>query len=75
MESRAGLPLLLGSERVQVGCYTTLDYIIGDTGIAKGKHFWAFHVEAYSYLVKVGVVSLNKIQKLFHNTHDVSSPR
>ncbi|XP_064901449.1 E3 ubiquitin-protein ligase TRIM36 isoform X1 [Columba livia] len=75
VESRAGLPLLLGSERVQVGCYTTLDYIIGDTGIAKGKHFWAFHVEAYSYLVKVGVVSLNKIQKLFHNTHDVSSPR
>ncbi|XP_009892108.1 PREDICTED: E3 ubiquitin-protein ligase TRIM36 isoform X2 [Charadrius vociferus] len=75
VESRAGFPLLLGSERMQVGCYTTLDYIIGDTGIAKGKHFWAFHVEAYSYLVKVGVVSSNKIQKLFHNTHDVTSPR
>ncbi|NWQ97076.1 TRI36 ligase, partial [Burhinus bistriatus] len=75
VESRAGFPLLLGSERVQVGCYTTLDYIIGDTGIAKGKHFWAFHVEAYSYLVKVGVVSSNKIQKLFHNTRDVTSPR
>ncbi|XP_075266722.1 E3 ubiquitin-protein ligase TRIM36 [Opisthocomus hoazin] len=75
VESTAGLPLLLGSERMQVGCYTTLDYIIGDTGIAKGKHFWAFHVEAYSYLVKVGVVSSNKIQKLFHNTHDVTSPR
>ncbi|NXE81847.1 TRI36 ligase, partial [Cochlearius cochlearius] len=75
VESRAGFPLLLGSERMQVGCYTTLDYIIGDTGIAKGKHFWAFHVEAYSYLVKVGVVASNKIQKLFHNTHDVTSPR
>ncbi|KAM6036004.1 E3 ubiquitin-protein ligase TRIM36 isoform 5-T5 [Theristicus caerulescens] len=75
VESRAGFPLLLGSERMQVGCYTTLDYIIGDTGIAKGKHFWAFHVEAYSYLVKVGVVSSNKIQKLFHNTNDVTSPR
>ncbi|NXJ66894.1 TRI36 ligase, partial [Rostratula benghalensis] len=75
VESMAGFPLLLGSERMQVGCYTTLDYIIGDTGIAKGKHFWAFRVEAYSYLVKVGVVSSNKIQKLFHNTHDVTSPR
>ncbi|XP_030323077.1 E3 ubiquitin-protein ligase TRIM36 [Calypte anna] len=75
VESRAGFPLLLGSERMQIGCYTTLDYIIGDTGIAKGKHFWAFHVEAYSYLVKVGVVSSNKIQKLFHNTHDGTSPR
>ncbi|XP_009945078.1 PREDICTED: E3 ubiquitin-protein ligase TRIM36, partial [Leptosomus discolor] len=75
VESRAGFPLLLGSERMQVGCYTTLDYIIGDNGISKGKHFWAFHVEAYSYLVKVGVVSSNKIQKLFHNSHDVTSPR
>ncbi|NXQ11675.1 TRI36 ligase, partial [Peucedramus taeniatus] len=75
VESRAGFPLLLGAERLQVGCYTTLDYIIGDTGIAKGKHFWAFNVEAYSYLVKVGVVPSNKIQKLFHNTHDVTSPR
>uniref|UniRef100_A0A8C3UX05 Tripartite motif containing 36 n=1 Tax=Catharus ustulatus TaxID=91951 RepID=A0A8C3UX05_CATUS len=75
VESRAGFPLLLGSERLQVGCYTTLDYIIGDTGIAKGKHFWAFSVESYSYLVKVGVVPSNKIQKLFHNTHDVTSPR
>ncbi|NXY09193.1 TRI36 ligase, partial [Pteruthius melanotis] len=75
VESRAGFPLLLGSERLQVGCYTTLDYIIGDTGIAKGKHFWAFHVEAYSYLVKVGVVPGIKIQKLFHSTPDVTSPR
>ncbi|XP_009071181.1 PREDICTED: E3 ubiquitin-protein ligase TRIM36, partial [Acanthisitta chloris] len=75
VESRAGFPLLLGSERLQVGCYTTLDYIIGDTGIVNGKHFWAFHVEAYSYLVKVGVVPSNKIQKLFHNASDITSPR
>ncbi|NWS45873.1 TRI36 ligase, partial [Probosciger aterrimus] len=75
VESRAGFSLLLGSERVQAGCYMTLDYIIGDTGVSKGKHFWAFHVEPYSYLVKVGVVSGNKMRKLFHNTHDVTSPR
>ncbi|XP_062483838.1 E3 ubiquitin-protein ligase TRIM36 isoform X2 [Pezoporus occidentalis] len=75
VESRAGFSLLLGSERVQTGCYTTLDYIIGDAGLTKGKHFWAFHVEPYSYLVKVGVVSSNKMQKMFHNTHDVISPR
>ncbi|KAM3654907.1 E3 ubiquitin-protein ligase TRIM36 isoform 1-T1 [Ammospiza maritima maritima] len=75
VESRAGFPLLLGSESLQVGCFTTLDYIIGDTGIAKGKHFWAFNVEAYSYLVKVGVVPGSKIQKLFHNTSDVISQR
>lgn len=75
VESRAGFPLLLRAERMQFGCYTSLNYIIGDTGIAKGKHFWAFRVEAYSYLVKVGVVSSTKIQKFFHNTHDVTSPR
>ncbi|XP_033928761.1 E3 ubiquitin-protein ligase TRIM36 [Melopsittacus undulatus] len=75
VESRAGFSLLLGSERVQTGCYMTLDYIIGDTGVTKGKHFWAFRVEPYSYLVKVGVVSSSKMQKLFHNTHDVISPR
>uniref|UniRef100_A0A8C2Y7N4 Tripartite motif containing 36 n=1 Tax=Coturnix japonica TaxID=93934 RepID=A0A8C2Y7N4_COTJA len=75
VESRAGFPLLLRAERMQFGCYTTLNYIIGDTGIAKGKHFWAFHVEAYSYLVKVGVVSSTMIQKFFQNTQDVTSPR
>ncbi|XP_025925270.1 E3 ubiquitin-protein ligase TRIM36 isoform X1 [Apteryx rowi] len=75
VESRAGFPLLLGAERIQVGCYTTLDYIIGDTGIAKGKHFWAFHVEAHSYLVKVGVASSAKIQEWLHNPRDVTSPR
>ncbi|XP_019372522.1 PREDICTED: E3 ubiquitin-protein ligase TRIM36 [Gavialis gangeticus] len=75
VESRAGFPLLLGAERIQVGCYMTLDYIIGDTGITKGKHFWAFHVESYSYLVKVGVASSAKIQEWFHNPRDVTSPR
>uniref|UniRef100_A0A8C6ZBF4 Tripartite motif containing 36 n=1 Tax=Nothoprocta perdicaria TaxID=30464 RepID=A0A8C6ZBF4_NOTPE len=75
VESRAGFPLLLGAERIQVGCYTTLDYIIGDTGIAKGKHFWAFRVEAHSYLVKVGVASSTKIQEWLHSPRDVTSPR
>nr|XP_020635690.1 E3 ubiquitin-protein ligase TRIM36 isoform X3 [Pogona vitticeps] len=75
VESRAGFPLLLGAERIQTGCYTTLDYIVGDTGIVKGKHFWAFHVEPYSYLVKVGVASDAKIQEWFHNSRDIISPR
>ncbi|XP_067425458.1 E3 ubiquitin-protein ligase TRIM36 isoform X2 [Emydura macquarii macquarii] len=75
VESMAGFPLLLGAERIQVGCYTTLDYIIGDTGITKGKHFWAFHVEPYSYLVKVGVASNAKLQEWLHNPRDVTSPR
>ncbi|XP_043403141.1 E3 ubiquitin-protein ligase TRIM36 isoform X2 [Chelonia mydas] len=75
VESRAGFPLLLGAERIQVGCYMTLDYIIGDTGITKGKHFWAFHVESYSYLVKVGVASNTKLQEWLHNPRDVTSPR
>ncbi|XP_039222261.1 E3 ubiquitin-protein ligase TRIM36 isoform X1 [Crotalus tigris] len=75
VESRAGFPLLLEAERIQQGCYTALDYIIGDTGVVKGKHFWAFHVEPYSYLVKVGVASDAKIQEWFHNSHELSSPR
>ncbi|XP_074850279.1 E3 ubiquitin-protein ligase TRIM36 [Carettochelys insculpta] len=75
VESRAGFPLLLGAERIQVGCYTALDYIIGDTGITKGKHFWAFRVESYSYLVKVGVASNTKLQEWLHNPRDVTSPR
>ncbi|KFQ31544.1 E3 ubiquitin-protein ligase Trim36, partial [Merops nubicus] len=70
-ESKAGIPLLLVSEGMQVGCVTNLCYIIGDAGISQGKHFWAFRVEAYSYLVKVGVVSGEKIPKF----HDVTSPR
>ncbi|XP_060091570.1 E3 ubiquitin-protein ligase TRIM36 isoform X3 [Heteronotia binoei] len=75
VENRAGFPLLLGAERIQAGCYTTLDYIVGDTGIVKGKHFWAFHVEPYSYLVKVGVASDSKIQEWFNNSRDLTSPR
>ncbi|XP_008112231.1 E3 ubiquitin-protein ligase TRIM36 isoform X2 [Anolis carolinensis] len=75
VENKAGFPLLLGADRIQAGCYTTLDYIIGDTGIVKGKHFWAFHVEPYSYLVKAGVASDVKIQEWFHNSRDLTSPR
>ncbi|MEE6511433.1 hypothetical protein FKM82_017948 [Ascaphus truei] len=75
VESMAGLPLLLGAERIQVGCYTCLDYIIGDTGITRGKHFWAFSLESYSYLVKVGVASDIKLQEWLHNPRDISSPR
>ncbi|XP_066471277.1 E3 ubiquitin-protein ligase TRIM36 [Tiliqua scincoides] len=75
VESRAGFPLLLGAERIQAGCYTTLDCIVGDTGIVKGKHFWAFHVEPYSYLVKVGVASDAKIHEWFHSSRDLTSPR
>ncbi|XP_075035728.1 E3 ubiquitin-protein ligase TRIM36 isoform X2 [Mixophyes fleayi] len=75
VESMAGLPLLLGAERVQVGSYMCLDYIIGDTGITKGKHFWAFAVEPYSYMVKVGVASDIKLQEWLHNPRDISSPR
>ncbi|XP_077200436.1 E3 ubiquitin-protein ligase TRIM36 isoform X2 [Paroedura picta] len=75
VENRAGFSLLLGAERLQAGCYTTLDYIVGDTGIMKGKHFWAFRIEPYSYLVKVGVASDSKIQEWFHNSRDLTSPR
>ncbi|KAM9329646.1 E3 ubiquitin-protein ligase TRIM36 isoform 1-T1 [Gastrophryne carolinensis] len=75
VESVAGLPLLLGGERVQVGCYMCLDYIIADTGITKGKHFWAFCVDPCSYMVKVGVASDIKLQEWLHNPRDISSPR
>ncbi|XP_066567385.1 E3 ubiquitin-protein ligase TRIM36 isoform X1 [Amia ocellicauda] len=75
VESVAGLGLLLGSERVQTGSFVYLDYIIGDTGISRGKHFWAFRVEPYSYMVKVGVASDTKLQEWFHNPRDTSSPR
>ncbi|XP_063820216.1 E3 ubiquitin-protein ligase TRIM36 isoform X1 [Pseudophryne corroboree] len=75
VESMAGLPLLLGAERVQVGSYMCLDYIIGDAGITKGKHYWAFTVEPYSYMVKVGVASDIKLQEWLHNPRDISSPR
>ncbi|NXL94375.1 TRI36 ligase, partial [Alectura lathami] len=75
VRSRAGLPLLLSAEHMHAGCYMALDYIFGDTGITKGKHFWAFRVEANSYLVKVGVLSSTKIQKLIQYVHDMTSPR
>ncbi|KAJ8262730.1 hypothetical protein COCON_G00151870 [Conger conger] len=75
VESVAGLPFLLAAERVQTGGYVCLDYIIGDTGISQGRHFWAFHVLPHSYMVKVGVASDSKLQEWFHNPRDTSSPR
>ncbi|XP_061623891.1 E3 ubiquitin-protein ligase TRIM36 isoform X2 [Phyllopteryx taeniolatus] len=75
VESVAGVAFLLAAERVQTGGYVCLDYIIGDTGISQGRHYWAFKVELHSYMVKVGVVSDTKLQEWFHNTRDTSSPR
>ncbi|XP_049642857.1 E3 ubiquitin-protein ligase TRIM36 [Suncus etruscus] len=75
VESRAGFNLLLSADRIQAGSYITLDYIVGDVGITSGKHFWAFRVEPYSYLVKVGVASSEKLQEWFRSPSDASSPR
>uniref|UniRef100_UPI00398EC86E E3 ubiquitin-protein ligase TRIM36 isoform X3 n=1 Tax=Pristiophorus japonicus TaxID=55135 RepID=UPI00398EC86E len=75
VESVAGFPLLLGAERIVVGSYMSLDFITGDTGITKGKYYWAFRVEPSSYLVKVGVVSDAKLQEWFHSSRDINSPR
>ncbi|XP_043915264.1 E3 ubiquitin-protein ligase TRIM36 isoform X2 [Protopterus annectens] len=75
VESVAGFSLLMGAERIQMGCYTCLDYIIGDTGISKGRHFWAFRIEPHSYLVKAGVASDAKLQEWLHNPRDINSPR
>ncbi|KAL4660864.1 E3 ubiquitin-protein ligase TRIM36 isoform X1 [Arapaima gigas] len=75
VESVAGLAFLLASERIQTGSYVCLDYIIGDTGISQGRHFWAFRVEPTSFLVKVGVASDCKLQEWFHYPRDTSSPR
>uniref|UniRef100_A0A7N8XSQ0 Tripartite motif containing 36 n=1 Tax=Mastacembelus armatus TaxID=205130 RepID=A0A7N8XSQ0_9TELE len=75
VESVAGMAFLLGAERVQTGSYIGLDYIIGDTGISQGRHYWAFKVEPYSYMVKVGVASDSKLLEWFHNPRDTSSPR
>ncbi|XP_004686549.1 PREDICTED: E3 ubiquitin-protein ligase TRIM36 isoform X4 [Condylura cristata] len=75
VESRAGFSLLLAADRIQVGSYTNLDYIIGDVGITKGKHFWAFRVEPYSYLVKAGVASSEKLQEWLRSPRDAASPR
>ncbi|KAF1602610.1 UNVERIFIED_CONTAM: E3 ubiquitin-protein ligase Trim36, partial [Eudyptes pachyrhynchus] len=67
--------VLLAAERIQVGHYTSLDYIIGDVGVTKGKHFWACRVEPYSYLVKVGVASSDKLQEWLRSPRDAASPR
>ncbi|PWA15897.1 hypothetical protein CCH79_00008949 [Gambusia affinis] len=75
VESVAGMAFLLSAERVQTGSYIGLDYIIGDTGISQGRHYWAFKVEPYTYLVKVGVASDTKLAEWFHNPRDTSSPR
>uniref|UniRef100_A0A3P8Q880 RING-type E3 ubiquitin transferase n=1 Tax=Astatotilapia calliptera TaxID=8154 RepID=A0A3P8Q880_ASTCA len=75
VESVAGMAFLLAAERVQTGSYIGLDYIIGDTGISQGRHYWAFKVEPYSYMVKVGVASDTKLIEWFHNPRDTSSPR
>ncbi|XP_061757149.1 E3 ubiquitin-protein ligase TRIM36 isoform X2 [Nerophis ophidion] len=75
VESVAGMAFLLAGERVQTGSYVGLDYIIGDTGISQGRHYWAFRVEPHSYMVKVGVASDTKLLEWFHNPRDTSSPR
>ncbi|XP_072289358.1 E3 ubiquitin-protein ligase TRIM36 isoform X1 [Eucyclogobius newberryi] len=75
VESVAGMGFLLAADRVQTGSYLGLDYIIGDTGISQGRHFWAFRVEPYSFMVKVGVASDSKLLEWFHNPRDTSSPR
>uniref|UniRef100_M4ALL8 Tripartite motif containing 36 n=1 Tax=Xiphophorus maculatus TaxID=8083 RepID=M4ALL8_XIPMA len=75
VESVAGMAFLLSAERVQTGSYIGLDYIIGDTGISQGRHYWAFKVEPYSYTIKVGVASDTKLAEWFHNPRDTSSPR
>ncbi|XP_075955705.1 E3 ubiquitin-protein ligase TRIM36 isoform X1 [Anarhichas minor] len=75
VESVASMAFLLAAERVQTGSYIGLDYIIGDTGISQGRHYWAFKVEPYCYMVKVGVASDSKLLEWFHNPRDTSSPR
>ncbi|XP_035021947.1 E3 ubiquitin-protein ligase TRIM36 isoform X1 [Hippoglossus stenolepis] len=75
VESVAGMAFLLAAERVQTGSYIGLDYIIGDTGISQGRHYWSFKVEPHSYMVKVGVASDSKLLEWFHNPRDTSSPR
>ncbi|XP_068613980.1 E3 ubiquitin-protein ligase TRIM36-like [Brachionichthys hirsutus] len=75
VENVAGMAFLLAADRVQTGSYVALDYIIGDTGITQGRHYWAFKVEPSSYMVKVGVASDSKLLEWFHNPRDTSSPR
>ncbi|XP_047678962.1 E3 ubiquitin-protein ligase TRIM36 isoform X1 [Tachysurus fulvidraco] len=75
VDSMAGMTFLLAADRVQTGSYICLDYIIGDTGISHGRHYWAFRVEPSSYMVKVGVASDSKMSEWFHTPRDTSSPR
>ncbi|XP_008334534.1 E3 ubiquitin-protein ligase TRIM36 isoform X1 [Cynoglossus semilaevis] len=75
VDSVAGMAFLLAAERVQTGSYIPLDYIIGDTGISQGRHYWAFRVDPQSFMVKVGVASDSKLIEWFHNPRDTSSPR
>ncbi|XP_037391853.1 E3 ubiquitin-protein ligase TRIM36 isoform X3 [Pygocentrus nattereri] len=75
VESVAGMAFLLAADRVQTGSYICLDYIVGDTGISHGRHYWAFRVDPSSYMVKVGVASDSKLIEWFHNPRDTSSPR
>ncbi|TWW60526.1 E3 ubiquitin-protein ligase TRIM36 [Takifugu flavidus] len=75
VENVAGMAFLLAADRVQTGSYMSLDYIIGDTGISQGRHYWAFKVEPHSYMVKVGVASDSKLLEWLHNPRDTSSPR
>ncbi|KAA0714518.1 E3 ubiquitin-protein ligase TRIM36 [Triplophysa tibetana] len=75
VESAAGMTFLLAAERVQTGSYISLDYIIGDTGISQGRHYWAFSVDPSSYMVKMGVASDSKLTEWFHNPRETSSPR
>ncbi|XP_010774439.1 E3 ubiquitin-protein ligase TRIM36 isoform X3 [Notothenia coriiceps] len=75
VESVASMAFLLAAERVQTGSFIGLDYIIGDMGISQGRHYWAFKVEPYSYMVKFGVASDSKLLEWFHNPRDTSSPR
>lgn len=39
------------------------------------RHYWAFKVEPFSYMVKVGVASDSKLLEWFHSPRDTSSPR
>lgn len=75
VESAAGMAFLLAAERVQTGSYICIDYIVGDTGISQGRHYWAFSVDPSSYMVKVGVASDSKLTEWFHNPRETSSPR
>ncbi|TRY64797.1 hypothetical protein DNTS_004403 [Danionella cerebrum] len=75
VQSVAGVNQLLSSERVQTGSFISMEFIVGDTGVTGGRHFWAFGVQSDSFMVKVGVASDSKIAEWHHNPRDSSSPR